>query len=129
MPIVPDAQLIAFVLFGPCAPNSIATLQLAAPAKTFVANVVDTDLIPSFLNTMNCSSANPTPPSALPIIEPTRSWSSRVMSSSASPLLSHSTPRVMRLLLPLLHQPPYVRRRVRARQGYATRFRARKAVR
>ena len=41
MAIVPDAQLIAFVLFGPCTPNSMATLQLAAPPKTFVASVAD----------------------------------------------------------------------------------------
>ena len=45
---MPDAQLIAFVLFGPCAPNSIATLQLAAPPKTFVASV-DRDVLDAFV--------------------------------------------------------------------------------
>ena len=34
MAIVPDAQLIAFVVFGPCTPNSIAMLQLDAPPNT-----------------------------------------------------------------------------------------------
>src|SRR2546430_11493789 len=32
--IVPDAQLIAFVAFGPVNPNSMAILQLAAPQNT-----------------------------------------------------------------------------------------------
>ena len=47
MAIVPDAQLIALVLFGPCTPNSIAMLQLAAPPNTSSASVGSTALIPS----------------------------------------------------------------------------------
>jgi hypothetical protein len=37
--MVPEAQLIPLVELGPVQPNSIATLQLAAPAKTMSARV------------------------------------------------------------------------------------------
>ena len=38
MAMVPEAQLIPFVLFGPDTPKAMATLQLAAPAKTMSAS-------------------------------------------------------------------------------------------
>src|SRR5687767_1439880 len=40
--IVPDAQLIEFVEFGPYTPNSIATLQEAAPPNTASASEAST---------------------------------------------------------------------------------------
>ena len=44
--IVPDAQLIAFVLFGPWMPSSIAMLQLADPANTINASAGSMALSP-----------------------------------------------------------------------------------
>ncbi len=34
MAMLPDAQLMPFVVLGPLSPNSMATLQLAAPPNT-----------------------------------------------------------------------------------------------
>jgi hypothetical protein len=44
--MVPEAQLMPLVLFGPVIPNSIATLQLAAPAKTIRASAGSTARTP-----------------------------------------------------------------------------------
>ena len=57
MAIVPDAQLIAFVEFGPWMPNSMAMLQLAAPPKTASASVGSTALSPCVRKTPSWSSA------------------------------------------------------------------------
>ena len=42
MAMVPEAQLIAFVEFGPITPNSIAMLQLDAPPNTMSASAGST---------------------------------------------------------------------------------------
>ena len=47
MAIAPEAQLIPLVLLGPVQPNSIAMLQLAAPAKTVSARAGSTARGPS----------------------------------------------------------------------------------
>jgi len=44
--MVPDAQLMAFVLLGPCTPNSMAMLQLAAPPNTVSASEGSTSRTP-----------------------------------------------------------------------------------
>ena len=84
MAIVPEAQLMPLVLLGPVTPNSMATLQLAAPAKTISASDASTARIPPSTYRACWVSAIPTPPSAVPIITPTRSGFSRLTSSSAS---------------------------------------------
>src|SRR5206468_12264144 len=71
--MVPDAQLIALVELGPENPNSIAMLQLAAPGNTASASAGSSPRGPSRRNRSTCDSANATPPSAEPIIAPTRS--------------------------------------------------------
>jgi len=80
--MVPDAQLIELVEFGPYTPNSIATLHDAAPPNTASASEASTLRRPPPMNFCIWSSAYATPPSADPIIEPTRSRSSR---SSTTP--------------------------------------------
>src|SRR6266480_5308029 len=82
--IVPDAQLMALVEFGPVKPNSIAMLQLAAPGNTASASAGSSPRGPCVRKPPTCASANATPPSAEPIMAPTRSVSSRPGSSSAS---------------------------------------------
>src|SRR5207253_3165898 len=82
--MVPEAQLMALVEFGPVNPNSIAILQLAAPGNTASASAGSSPRGPSARNCSTCDSANATPPSADPIIAPTRSRSSRAGSRSAS---------------------------------------------
>ena len=57
MAIVPEAQLMALVEFGPCTPNSMAMLQLEAPPKTARASVASTALSPCVRKTPSCSSA------------------------------------------------------------------------
>src|SRR5207249_1172664 len=83
--MVPEAQLMALVEFGPVNPNSIAMLQLAAPGNTASASAGSSPRGPSARNRSICDSANATPPSADPIIAPTRSRSSRAGWRSASP--------------------------------------------
>src|SRR5881397_395127 len=86
--IVPDAQLIAF---GPVNPNSMAILQLAAPQNTANASEGSSPRGPSARYRGTWDSANDTPPSAEPIIVPTRSgssWRGEICASaSASPAL------------------------------------------
>src|SRR2546422_3278422 len=82
--IVPEAQLIALVELGPVKPNSIAMLQLAAPGNTASASAGSSPRGPALRKPPTCASANATPPSAEPIIAPTRSQSSRAGASSAS---------------------------------------------
>src|SRR5438132_7554452 len=82
--MVPDAQLIALVEFGPVNPNSMAMLQLAAPGNTASARLGLSPRGPSRRNSSTWDSANATPPSADPIIAPIRSASSRAGISSAS---------------------------------------------
>src|SRR6266699_3160028 len=82
--IVPDAQLMALVEFGPVKPNSMAMLQLAAPGNTASASAGSSPRGPCVRKLPTCASANATPPSAEPIMAPTRSPSSRPGSSSAS---------------------------------------------
>src|SRR5438445_3933392 len=82
--MVPDAQLIALVEFGPVNPNSVAMLQLAAPGNTASARLGLSPRGPSRRNSSTWDSANATPPSADPIIAPIRSASSRAGISSAS---------------------------------------------
>src|SRR5438552_7503411 len=82
--MVPEAQLIAFVEFGPVNPKSIAILQLAAPGNTASASAGSSPRGPSARNRSTWDSANATPPSADPIIAPIRSRSSCAGSSAAS---------------------------------------------
>ena len=82
--MAPEAQLIPLVAFGPVQPNSIAMLQLAAPANTVSASAGSTARGPWVRKLWYCCSPCATPPSAVPIIAPTRSGSSRRRSSSAS---------------------------------------------
>src|SRR6266513_746175 len=82
--IVPEAQLMALVEFGPVKPNSMAMLQLAAPGNTASASPGSSPRGPCVRKPPTCASANATPPSAEPIMAPTRSASSRAGSSSAS---------------------------------------------
>src|SRR3989454_2237354 len=82
--IVPEAQLIALVELGPVKPNSMAMLQLAAPANTASASAGSSPRGPCLRKPPTCASANATPPSAEPIIAPIRSGSSRAGASSAS---------------------------------------------
>ena len=84
MATVPDAQLIALLLFGPIAPTSIAMLQLEAPPNTPSARPGSTARMPCVRKTPSCSSAKRMPPSALPIITPMRSRSSRARSRPES---------------------------------------------
>ena len=88
--IVPEAQLIALVELGPVNPNSIAMLQLAAPGKTARARAGSRPRGPSARNRSTCDSANATPPSAEPIIAPTRSRSSVAGSTRASATASRA---------------------------------------
>ena len=81
--IVPEAQLIALVALGPVSPNSIAMLQLAAPANTASASEASSPRGPCARYFGTWASANATPPSAEPIIAPKRSRSSVSRRSSA----------------------------------------------
>src|SRR3989454_5508073 len=79
--MVPEAQLIAFVEFGPVNPKSIAILQLAAPGNTASASAGSSPRGPSARNRSTWDSANATPPSADPIIAPIDRKSTRLNSS------------------------------------------------
>src|ERR1035437_5370665 len=96
--IVPEAQLMLLVAFGPCAPNSMAMLQLDAPPKTLSASEGSTDLMPSVRKMPSCSSAKRMPPSALPIMTPTRSRSSaaRSMPESSTAWRAHATEKELK---------------------------------
>src|SRR5439155_339433 len=69
--IVPEAQLMALVEFGPVKPNSMAMLQLAAPGNTASASPGSSPRGPCVRKPPTCASANATPPSAEPIMAPT----------------------------------------------------------
>src|SRR5207302_8950865 len=56
--IVPDAQLIALVEFGPVKPNSIAILQLSAPGKTADAVAGASPRGRSVRNRLTCDHGN-----------------------------------------------------------------------
>ena len=71
--MAPDAQLMPLVELGPVQPNSIAMLQLAAPANTVRARAGSTSRTPPRRKLWYCRSPWATPPSAVPIIAPTRS--------------------------------------------------------
>src|SRR3989475_478368 len=82
--IVPEAQLIALVELGRVKPNSMAMWQLAAPGNRASASAGSSPGGPALRKPPTCASAKATPPSAEPIIAPTRSQSSRAGASSAS---------------------------------------------
>ena len=84
IPIVPDAQLIAFVELGPWNPNAMAMLQLAAPQKTVSARRGSTARIPRFRNVWNSPSACAIPPRAEPICTAARSPGTLDTSKQAS---------------------------------------------
>ena len=83
--IVPDAQLIPLVLFGPCTPNSIATLQLAAPAKTVSARRDRPRGAPARGRCRAAPRRGPRRRAPCPSSTPTRSGSSLARSSRRSP--------------------------------------------
>ncbi len=82
--MAPEAQLIPLVLLIPVKPNSMATLQLAAPLNTASASMGSTPRTPLWTYEVNWFSPYATPPSALPISTPARSGSSAAGSSDAS---------------------------------------------
>src|SRR5437773_3176147 len=81
---------MALVELGPVKPNSMAMLQLAAPGNTASASAGSRPRGPASRKPFTCASANATPPSAEPIMAPTRSASSRAGSSSASATASRA---------------------------------------
>ena len=84
MAMAPEAQLMPLVALGPVQPNSMAMLQLAAPAKTVSASAGSTERGPCVRKLWYCCSPCATPPSAVPIMAPTRSRSSTPRSRCAS---------------------------------------------
>ena len=54
--MAPDAQLMPLVALGPVQPNSMAMLQLAAPAKTVSASAGSTARGPSVRKAWYCAS-------------------------------------------------------------------------
>ena len=87
---------------GPVIPSSMATLHDPAPLKTLRASIGLTPRGPDAMNAGYCSSANPTPPSAVPRQTPIRSRSSRRRSNSpsATAILDAATAELRKLIQP-----------------------------